>query len=135
MFLITFLLYTIIRNNQRLSHNYIYFLVLLSHFYVKLTQIKRTGGGSKFKRLVFPKLLLRTLLYFHACPNFLLNMKKAFTLKRKGYKSDIGRSGGIRTHDLFHPKEALYQAEPRPESQGVLYRFIWILSTLFYKLF
>ena len=66
---------------------------------------------------------------------FLLNMKKAFTLKRKGYKSDIGRSGGIRTHDLFHPKEALYQAEPRPESQGVLYRFIWILSTLFYKLF
>lgn len=135
MFLITFLLYTIIRNNQRLSHNYIYFLVLLSHFYVKLTQIKRTGGGSKFKRLVFPKLLLRTLLYFHARPNFLLNMKKAFTLKRKGYKSDIGRSGGIRTHDLFHPKEALYQAEPRPESQGVLYRFIWILSTLFYKLF
>lgn len=68
-------------------------------------------------------------------PTFLLNMKKAFTLKRKGYKSDIGRSGGIRTHDLFHPKEALYQAEPRPESQGVLYRFIWILSTLFYKLF
>lgn len=72
---------------------------------------------------------------FLRMPNFFLNMKKAFTLKRKGYKSDIGRSGGIRTHDLFHPKEALYQAEPRPESQGVLYRFIWILSTLFYKIF
>lgn len=61
--------------------------------------------------------------------------EKSLYDKRKGYKSDIGRSGGIRTHDLFHPKEALYQAEPRPESQGVLYRFIWILSTLFYKLF
>lgn len=34
---------------------------------------------------------------------------------------ETGRSGGIRTHDLFHPKEALYQTEPRPESQGVLY--------------
>lgn len=68
-------------------------------------------------------------------PQLPFKHEKAFTLKRKGYKSDIGRSGGIRTHDLFHPKEALYQAEPRPESQGVLYRFIWILSTLFYKLF
>lgn len=61
--------------------------------------------------------------------------EKSLYDKRKGYSSDIGRSGGIRTHDLFHPKEALYQAEPRPESQGVLYRFIGILSTLFYKLF
>ena len=26
-----------------------------------------------------------------------------------------GRSGGIRTHDLYHPKVALYQAEPRPD--------------------
>ena len=71
-----------------------------------------------FIRLVFPKLISRALLYFLACPNFLLNMKKAFTLKRKGYKSDIGRSGGIRTHDLFHPKEALYQTEPRPDILG-----------------
>ena len=73
-----------------------------------------------FIRLVFPKLISRALLYFLACPNFLLNMKKAFTLKRKGYKSDIGRSGGIRTHDLFHPKEALYQTEPRPDVLGLL---------------
>ena len=26
-----------------------------------------------------------------------------------------GRAGGIRTHDLFVPNEALYQAEPQPE--------------------
>ena len=117
------------------NHIFIGVLVFTITLLCKITQIKRTGGGSKFIRLVFLKLLLRPLLYFLTCPNFLLNMKKAFTLKRKGYKSDIGRSGGIRTHDLFHPKEALYQAEPRPESQGVLYRFIWILSTLFYKLF
>ena len=117
------------------NHIFIGVLVFTITLLCKITQIKRTGGGSKFIRLVFPKLISRALLYFHACPNFLLNMKKAFTLKRKGYKSDIGRSGGIRTHDLFHPKEALYQAEPRPESQGVLYRFIWILSTLFYILF
>ena len=73
----------------------------------------------------------------HAFPRAQLPFKHEKNLydKRKGYKSDIGRSGGIRTHDLFHPKEALYQAEPRPESQGVLYRFIWILSTLFDKLF
>ena len=116
------------------NHIFIEVLVFTITLLCKIT-LKRTGSGSKFLRLVFPKLLLRTLLYFPACPNFLLNMKKAFTLKRKGYKSDIGRSGGIRTHDLFHPKEALYQAEPRPESQGVLYRFIWILSTLFYKIF
>ena len=64
-------------------------------------------------------------------PQLPFKHEKSLYDKRKGYKSDIGRSGGIRTHDLFHPKEALYQAEPRPESQGVLYRFIWILSTLF----
>ena len=117
------------------SHIFIRFFVFRITLLCKFTQIKRTKIGSKFIILVFPKLISRALLYFLACPNFLLNMKKAFTLKRKGYKSDIGRSGGIRTHDLFHPKEALYQAEPRPESQGVLYRFIWILSTLFFKIF
>lgn len=117
------------------NHIFIGVLVFTITLLCIFTQIKRTKIGSKFIRLVFPKLISRALLYFPACPNFLFNMKKAFTLKRKGYKSDIGRSGGIRTHDLFHPKEALYQAEPRPESQGVLYRFIWILSTLFYKLF
>ena len=26
-----------------------------------------------------------------------------------------GRAGGIRTHGLFDPNEALYQAEPQPE--------------------
>ena len=117
------------------NHIFIGVLVFTITLLCIFTQIKRTKIGSKFIRLVFPNLISRALLYFPTSPNFLLNMKKAFTLKRKGYKSDIGRSGGIRTHDLFHPKEALYQAEPRPESQGVLYRFIWILSTLFYKLF
>ena len=97
------------------SHIFIRFFVFRITLLCKFTQIKRTKIGSKFIRLVFPKLISRALLYFLACPNFLLNMKKAFTLKRKGYKSDIGRSGGIRTHDLFHPKEALYQTEPRPD--------------------
>ena len=27
----------------------------------------------------------------------------------------IGRAGEIRTHDLLHPKQARYQAAPRPE--------------------
>ena len=26
----------------------------------------------------------------------------------------MSRAGGIRTHDLFVPNEALYQAEPQP---------------------
>ena len=29
--------------------------------------------------------------------------------------SPIGRAGGIRTHGLFDPNEALYQAEPQPD--------------------
>lgn len=31
--------------------------------------------------------------------------------------SKNGRNDGIRTHDLFHPKKALYQAELRPEQR------------------
>ena len=38
-----------------------------------------------------------------------------------------GRNDEIRTHDLFHPKEALYQAELRPE-YVVLYRSFHFLS-------
>ncbi len=29
-------------------------------------------------------------------------------------RGNSGRAGGIRTHDLFVPNEALYQAEPQP---------------------
>ena len=88
-----------------------------------------------FIRLVISRALIKNTIIFSRVPQLPFKHEKSLYDKRKGYKSDIGRSGGIRTHDLFHPKEALYQAEPRPESQGVLYRFIWILSTLFYKLF
>jgi hypothetical protein len=28
---------------------------------------------------------------------------------------EFGRTGGIRTHDLLHPKQALYRAEPRSD--------------------
>ena len=52
---------------------------------------------------------------------FKFQYKKTFTeLTVKVFHSVNGRSGGIRTHDLFHPKEALYQAEPRPETQVIL---------------
>mgnify|MGYP001065302274 CR=1 FL=1 len=33
------------------------------------------------------------------------------------YPDNLGRSGEIRTHGLYHPKVALYQAEPRPDNE------------------
>jgi hypothetical protein len=30
---------------------------------------------------------------------------------------EVGRDGGIRTHDLVVPNDALYQAEPHPEGK------------------
>lgn len=38
----------------------------------------------------------------------------AATKYERNYESD-GRTGGIWTHDLLHPKQALYRAEPRSE--------------------
>jgi outer membrane protein TolC len=31
------------------------------------------------------------------------------------YRRERYRAGGIRTRDLLHPRQALYQAEPQPE--------------------
>ncbi len=49
-----------------------------------------------------------------------MRMKKNIVKKKK--KSGIdrifdGRGDEIRTHDLFVPNEALYQAEPHPDVQ------------------
>ena len=36
-----------------------------------------------------------------------------------GARRELNRAGGIRTRDLLHPRQALYQAEPQPEPVAV----------------
>jgi hypothetical protein len=43
-----------------------------------------------------------------------MNNKKPTPLERCGF-SNIGRDGGIRTHDPLHPMQVRYQAALRPE--------------------
>lgn len=47
--------------------------------------------------------------------NLIPPQKLVAVLKRIREK-DRGRDGGIRTHDLVVPNDALYQAEPHPEN-------------------
>lgn len=41
------------------------------------------------------------------------------------------RAGGIRTRDLLHPRQALYQAEPRPDITTVFQLPAFLLATRF----
>ena len=40
-----------------------------------------------------------------------------------------GRSGGVRTHDLYVPNVALYQAELYSENKITIIPFVWIAKS------
>ncbi len=48
------------------------------------------------------------------CCTSLLYMRQGHDPLLQIMPPDLGRGGGIRTHDLFVPNEARYQAAPHP---------------------
>ena len=120
------------------NHIFIGVLVFTITLLCRITQIKRTGGGSKFLRLVFSKLLLRTLLYFLACPNFLLNMKKAFTLNVKAIIPTLVGAAGFEPTTSSTPRKRstkLSHAPNHKEYYTGLFGFCQHYFINYFKLF
>lgn len=102
------------------------------------TQIKRTKIGSKFIRLVFPELISRALLYFHACPNFLLNMKKAFTINVKAISPTLVGAAGFEPTTSSTPRKRstkLSHAPNHKEYYTGLFGFCQHYFIKYFKLF
>lgn len=120
------------------SHIFIRFFVFRITLLCKFTQIKRTKIGSKFIRLVFFKLISRALLYFLACPNFLLNMKKAFTINVKALSPTLVGAAGFEPTTSSTPRKRstkLSHAPNHKEYYTGLFGFCQHYFLKYFKLF
>ena len=69
--------------------------------------------------------------------NFLLNYVTGLEIKKNRRKQRLisGRSSGVRTHDLYVPNVALYQAELHSDKCLEIMRLIYIYCNTFLKIF
>ena len=79
---------------------------------------------ARFHLLIVEPQLCCDVSNHNVAPNKNLNRQKAVSI--------FGRSDGIRTHDLYVPNVALYQAELHSEKTNLFYILFLILQCNFY---
>ena len=81
---------------------------------------------ARFHLLIVEPQLCCDVSNHNVAPNKNLNRQKAVSI--------FGRSDGIRTHDLYVPNVALYQAELHSEKTNLFYILFLILQAVFYNI-